>query len=302
MLFPSHIKTIAVTAPAGPPKISEVETALDLLQSMQLKVIAAPEIFARAGEASYLSSPLDSRLKSLNAAIADPEVDLIICARGGFGSVHLLEDLDWETLRRRNIPILGYSDITALHAGMLAKNAGIPIAGPSLVKLPVITDDLYSTGSLQNALSNEAIVTDIPPFPLPLESLNDAAAASAVTARPFAANLTVLTTLCGTEFMPDLTGRLLILEDINEPLYKLDRCLTQLAMNKVFQQLSGLCFGSFTGLPPTAELYHLLKRFAPAVNGPVYKNFTFGHDFPMTAVNAWQKWTIIQGRLTEISR
>ena len=111
--------------------------------------------------------------------------------------------------------------------------------------------------------------------------------ATDITARAAALNLTVLASLCGTPFMPDFSGMILILEDINEPVYKIDRMLTQLAINGVFSNLAMLIFGNFSGTEST-ELEMLFKRFADTLNIPCLSNFPFGHCFPMHAVNASQ--------------
>ncbi len=299
--LPPHIRTIAIVAPAGPPPGDKLAAGIAVLEQLGIRTATTPDLFTRDSGTSYLSASLETRLANFNAAIRNPDVDLILCARGGFGSVHLLAGLDWTTLVKRNLPVLGYSDITAIHAGMLARRAGMPIAGTSAVKLPEALTDKFSSAALAAALNPQGSVHGLPEPPAAVQPVTPESAAMCIEAPPFAANLTVLTTLCGTEFLPDLTGRILILEDVNEPLYKLDRYLTQLAMNHVFDKLAGLCFGSFSGVPPTAELFKLEERIARLVPGPTYRNFAFGHAFPMTAANAGQRWRLDAGRVAAIS-
>lgn len=291
-LFPAEIRTIAVVAPAGPPPVDRLNAGIAALEAMGRRVVATPTLFAR-GESSYLAESLEARLEDFNRAIRDPEVDLILCARGGFGSVHLLPGIDWETLTRRKLPVMGYSDITAIHGAMLARRAGVAIAGPSAVKMPDVLECGVTARSMQAAwaaTSGERLLE---------QSLSVIAGdGNEVEGYPFAANLAVLSTLCGTAFQPDLCGRILILEDVNEPLYKIDRYLTQLKMSGMLDAPAALCFGSFTGVPPTVELMRLEETLARELGVPVYRNFPFGHAFPMAAVNAAQKWRLAEGVVT----
>lgn len=293
-IFPPEIRTIAVVAPAGPPPADRLNAGIAALETIGCRVVATPTVFSR-GDSSYLAGSLEARLEDFNRAIRDPETDLILCARGGFGSVHLLPGLDWETLARRNLPVMGYSDITALHGAMLARHAGVAVAGPSAVMMPEALACAATAAGLRAAFHPESGRALLPQ---PLA----AAGNTGTPARgyPFAANLAVLVTLCGTPFQPDLTGRILILEDINEPLYKIDRYLTQLLMAGMLEAAAALCFGNFSGVPPTAELIHLEEDFARKTGKPTYRNFPFGHALPMATVNAARLWQLADGVVTAV--
>ncbi|MBO5923293.1 MAG: LD-carboxypeptidase [Lentisphaeria bacterium] len=282
-IFPENIRCVAVTAPAGFPDQNKLANSIELLTKM-VKVksyIAAKS----SGTPSYLSADSADRLAMFNAAVRDPEVDLILAVRGGFGSVHILSGIDYETLKKRNLPVMGYSDITSLHCAMLAKNAGIPIAGSNLLQLDEVLSDELSFTSHRQALRETSTPADIPqywlaPVNLPAQSLT-------VKAPAYAANLTVLTSLCGTEFMPDFSNHILIIEDVNEPVYKIDRMLAQLCLSGVLRHIKALVFGKFTAPENSAEALHeLFTVFAAKLPCPCFKNFEFGHEFPMCAVNA----------------
>ena len=297
-IFPENIRCAAITAPAGFPDQSKLVEAIALLEKM-VKVkdyIAAQP----PGTPRYLSAEANDRLAMFNAAVRDPEVDIIIAVRGGFGSVHILPGIDYETLKKRQLPVMGYSDITALHCAMLAKNAGIPIAGSNLLQLfQVLNDDLSFTShrlALQNIFSRTLLPS------ASLEAVNIPGANTTVTAPAYAANLTVLTSLCGTEFMPDLKDMILIIEDVNEPLYKIDRMLEQLYLNNVLKNIKALVFGKFTDPENSPEaLAKLFAGFAGKLNKPCYKNFEFGHEFPMTAVNPHHILEITAGHAPSIT-
>ena len=283
-IFPEKIRCIAITAPAGYPDMEKLADAVKLLSQM---VKVKNFIAARSADTpGYLSADSADRLAMFNAAVRDSEVDLILAVRGGFGSVHILPGIDYDTMQKRRLPVMGYSDITALHCAMLAKNAGIPIAGSNLLQLSEVLSDEWSFSSHHTALQSPA---DSTVQEYRLAAVNSLAQNCTVTAPAYAANLTVLTSLCGTEFMPDFSRYILIIEDVNEPVYKIDRMLEQLYLNNIVQNVKALAFGKFSDPEnSTATLDELFTRFAAKLNIPCYKNFVFGHEFPMTAVNAAQ--------------
>lgn len=295
--FPEQIRVIAVTAPAGQPDAEKLQKELNFIGSyVKIKsYLAVP----KSTTPSYLAGEIPERLQMLNNAINDPEVDMILCARGGFGSMHLLSGIDYDTLRQRNLPLMGYSDITALHCAMLAKNAGIPIAGSNLIGWQAVTEDKFSLQAHQAALGiNSRAVLDSAPQKIRAllpERL------TTVTAPAYAANLTVLAALCGTEFMPDFRKYTLILEDVNEPLYKIDRMLTQLHLAGVFKNMQALAMGCFTGLDNTAGLQELFCRIARLNDIPLFAGFQFGHTMPMGAINARKNLTLSDGQFPVVS-
>lgn len=295
--FPEQIRVIAVTAPAGLPDAEKLQKELDFIASY-VKVksyLAVP----KSTTPGYLAGEIPERLQLLNNAINDPEVDMILCARGGFGSMHLLSGIDYDTLRRRNLPLMGYSDITALHCALLAKNAGIPIAGSNLIGWQAVTEDKFSLQAHQAALSiNSRAVLDSAPQKIRALLPEHP---STVTAAAYAANLTVLAALCGTEFMPDFSKYTLILEDVNEPLYKVDRMLTQLHLAGVFKNVQALAMGCFTGLDNTAGLQELFCRIARLNDIPLFAGFQFGHTMPMGAINARKNLTLSDGQFPVVS-
>ena len=284
-VFPAGIRTVAVVAPAGPFDPEALRSGIALLEEAGLRVVTSPELWTRCG-VPYLAQERAVRLADLNRAIRDPRTDLILCARGGFGSVHLLDGVDWETLRKRALPVMGYSDITALHGAMLARHAGIPVAGPMAAKLVEAARFEMNTAGIRRAFAGK-----------PGEALWDGALRgrrghAPIYGKPFAANLTVLATLCGTDFQPGLTGRIVILEDVGEPVYKIDRMLTQLAMSGVFRGVRALVFGSFTGTAEQADLERLEDELGARLALPVFRDVPFGHVFPMITVHAEQNWEV----------
>ncbi|OQA86498.1 MAG: putative murein peptide carboxypeptidase [Lentisphaerae bacterium ADurb.Bin242] len=275
--FPETVRTVALAAPAGPVEPETLSRTVDFLRSMHLNILPAKSVSGKKG-ASHLSGSAGERAADLNSFIRNPSVDLILCLRGGFGSVHLLEEIDWETLRTRRLPIAGYSDITALHMAMLSKKAGIPLTARMAATLEKDLRNPFTARSLRRVFSL-AFTKNKTRCPFravarltPIVSGNETVSAPIVCA-----NLTVLASLCGTLFLPSMKNRILILEDIAEPVRKLDRALTQLQMNGVFRDCAAVIFANFKKCSPAEEIKPLAERLAAENSIPVYSGLAFGH-------------------------
>ena len=276
----------ALIAPAGKAGKKDIEESAALLEKAGLKVTVMPHVIYDSEEA-YLAAPLKERLQDLHACWRDKSIDLIFCVRGGFGSTHLLPKINWHLLRTRKIPFIGYSDITALHMAMLQEKAGTPIAAP----MPLVfnkalfdnKDNQYTRDSMRRALTGK-----IPPgteIAMPDDQDFNTIKSGYALCKPVAANLSVLASLCGTKWFPTLRHRALIIEDLNEPLYKIDRYLTQLQQCGAFKGCEALLFGQFNNCGEEEEKLKLFERFAQYIKGPVIANFPFGHEFPSVSIN-----------------
>ncbi len=288
LMIPEQCRTIAVTAPAGPLAAERFADGVEWLRTEGKRVKIMPHANGPS-PASYLAAATEARAGDLTAAWLDPEVDLILASRGGFGSAHLLELLDWgELAARPMLPVVGYSDITALHWAMIAREAGMPVVGPMLGKLSEAARSAYTAQTFHAALAQESM--ELPPAPEfgPFLVWKKKAAAGL----PLPGNLAVAVTLCGTPFCPDPAGKILLFEDLNEPAYKLDRYLTQLLQNGFFRRAAGVIFGQFCDCAPQEELNRLFQEVAREVRGPVLSNFPFGHIFPLACLNCRMTLTI----------
>lgn len=276
----------AIIAPAGPVRTEVLDNGVKFLKSCGLRVTVMPHIRSGAPEA-YLSASPEQRLEDLHDAWRNPEIDLMVCARGGFGSMQLLPRIDWALLGSRAIPVLGLSDITALHLGMLKNGVGTPVSSIMLAGMGQADD--FVLRSLRFALN-----MDGGEFELPARLLKEG---GGFTALPRALNLSVAAALCGTPFMPDLSGSFLVLEDLNEPPYRIERCLVQLQMCGILEQCAGLAFGQFTDCGSAEEMELIWRKYAVYVNGPVWTGFPFGHEAGIVALN-WRTPVVYRnGRL-----
>lgn len=285
-IFIQTFKHAALIAPAGKVEEKEVIASVDLLEQAGLQVKVMPNVLSTADE-NYLAAGLKERLQDLHACWRDKSIDLIFCVRGGFGSTHLLPHIDWNLLRTRKIPFVGYSDITALHMGMLRQKVGTPIAAP----MPIVFNEAlfendeneYTRHFMRLALADSVPAGTRLTCP-GNEDFNMIKPGYAL-GLPLIANLSVLTSLCGTPWFPKLRNKILILEDLNEDIYKLDRYLTQLVQCGALAECEALLFGQFTNCGPEQEREELFKRFGRYIKGPVIIDFPFGHSFPSVSLS-----------------
>jgi muramoyltetrapeptide carboxypeptidase len=221
-------------------------------------------------------------LDDLNRALRDDTVDAVWCIRGGYGAMRILDGIAYDALRRRPKPVIGYSDVTALHAAIGRECHLVTYHGPTARSS--ITS--FSRNSFERALT----FGDDP----------CGTAHCARTIRPGTArgrlmggNLALVTALIGTRYAPDLDRAILVLEDVNEPVYRLDRMLRQLLMSGALAHVAALAFGQCTACDDAEEsgressdraasesgrtLDDVLRETAEYLNVPCVAGLPIGH-------------------------
>jgi muramoyltetrapeptide carboxypeptidase len=254
---------VAVVAPAGPFERAALEAGLAVLER-RYSLRLAPELFARQ---RYLAGTDAQRLAQLTAALADPDIEAVFCARGGYGAMRLLPAL--QGLPSTPKPLVGFSDITALHA-WLQRNGRISVHGPVLTQLGTLDP---RTHERLFALLEE----DAPAAPL---LATDTYVPGAAEGPLLGGTLAVLSRLLGTPYLPSLEGAVLLLEDVGEQPYRLDRMWTHLALAGVFRQVRGIALGAFTGCEPRDADYtsaQVLSDLAAETGLPCAAGFPIGH-------------------------
>jgi muramoyltetrapeptide carboxypeptidase len=232
---------VALVAPAGPLRGPE-ELDASVANARVLGWEPLPGIHV-LGRRDYLSGSDAERLQDLNAALADDRVDAVWCVRGGYGAMRLLPHVDWASLTRRPRALIGFSDVTALHAAASTRCELVTYHGPT-ARTP-LTD--FSRASLVRAVVERR------------EPCGRAESARTVrrghaSGRLVGGNLAILAALAGTPYAPDYRGALLVLEDVGEPAYRVDRMLTQLRMSGALDHIAGLVVGHFTEAAPGRDL------------------------------------------------
>ena len=287
-LFPASVRTVGLTSPASLPDAARVAEARRYLKEFcGVDTVLAPGALKR-GPMKYCCGTPESRLADFHALLNDPRTDLILCTRGGFGSAHILPRLDFDLLRERNLPVYGYSDISALHLAMLARHAGVPVCAPMADGLPDAMKHREAKESFRTVLRKRTA-----PRRLRLVPVEENAGSMSVTGPLVLSNLTVMTTLCGTPWMPDLNGCILALEDVHEEARVLDRHLTHLIQAGIIEQAAAVVFGYFTKCGPKPQIRRLLRDFAGQTGKPVFRGLAFGHEHPKCSYRCGEPAEII---------
>lgn len=273
-MFESWIKnkTVSVIAPAGRVEADLLKKSVSIWRSWGAKVKIMPHVCGF--ETQFFSAPCDLRAEDINSAFGDAETDFVICARGGYGCVELHDKIDWELLHRNPKVLVGYSDITALHMMMLKHGCGEPVSGAMFLKAPeLFAADRENADTFVKAVSGKKNF-------LETDKNYDFCGFCIV------ANLAVLASLCGSGLLPDFHGKCLILEDLNEPPYKIHRMLVQLELAGIFDEISAIGFGEFQdcGENP-AGLRQIFDNFAQKHKLKCFFDLPIGHGNHIHAVN-----------------
>ncbi len=267
---------IGLIAPSGPFERESFERGLATLTSWGFEAVYEDDIFAREG---YLAGSDDRRIHELHRQLDDPSLKALLAVRGGYGVHRLLDRLDPERVRRSEKLLIGFSDISGLHLAWRRFGGPSTLHGPNLTGLANLDEALVkrwlalvSGSETASKLHND-----------PLEMLREGRAEGSL----LPTNLCLLSTLMGTDFVPDLDGVILALEDVGEALYRIDRMLRQLALAGVFSRVAGLVLGQFT--PPgdmentmrhdfERQVAHLALEVTQSSGIPVVSGFPFGHE------------------------
>ncbi|HXH53463.1 MAG TPA: LD-carboxypeptidase [Sphingomicrobium sp.] len=259
----------------------DLQLALEAITAMGLVPKPAPHLGSRHG---YLAGTDESRAADLNAMYSDPSVRAVFAVRGGWGSARILPHLDFELIRANPKLLIGFSDITALHMAFAAR-AGFPtIHGPNASSM---------WGKLSwDAFKDLAFDARTPLYRNP-EGTEDRLVQRnwrTQTIRPGKAvgrllggNLTVLTALMGTPYLPQFDGAILFLEDVDEAEYRIDRMLTQLALSGVLGRIAGVIFGQCTNCRASGPSYggftlsQVLRQHLLPLGVPAYQGALIGH-------------------------
>ena len=280
-LFPAEIKCVALISPATTPRETTVRYGIDMLERAGLKVKLMPHALT-PHEPGQDSAPLADRLSDWNQAVNDPEVDMILCTRGGVGSQDLLDHIDWEQLKARDLPVLGYSNITMLTGAMLRHQAGYPLAGPTLGSLISVTPEALAW--LKATLAGG----ELPP--MRLDPLRKGDARGLV----YSGHLALLDQLQKRpEHKVDTTGRIVFIECVRREAPVLRELLESLYQNGFFTEVNAVVFCHFSRVQDPAAVSAMLEDFSKKLACPVYKGFPYGHE-PSNFVLDFHRTAVIQ--------
>ncbi|MDO5989382.1 LD-carboxypeptidase [Flavivirga amylovorans] len=277
LIQPPYLKagdTVAIVAPSGVLKnrTKEVQQAKALLKSWGLHAVVGKHVFSQA---NHFAGTDDERCEDFQNALDDPKISAIWCARGGYGTVRILDKLDYTKFKQNPKWLIGYSDITALHNQV--HNVGVQSIHAMMCTS--LQDDL---GSIKETLSTfkDAIFGKSLSYTLEGSKYNKT---GHVLAPVVGGNLTMLHTMLGSKTSIDTTGKILFIEEIGEYKYHIDRMLQSLKRAGYFKNCKGVIVGDMTKLRKNTTLWgasieQLILDALSDYNFPIVFNMPAGHE------------------------
>ncbi|MEO3974569.1 LD-carboxypeptidase [Streptomyces sp. CAU 1734] len=263
---------VAIVAPSGPVPDDRLDEGLEILRSWELDPVVMPHVRGRHTRFGYLAAHDGDRARDLTAAWCDPSVSAVICARGGYGAQRMVDRLDWTAIRAAGPKVfVGYSDVTALHEAFAARAGLVTLHGPMIGALTFLKDGATRESLRATLLEPESVLT-----------LGAATARAMVPGRARGITLGG----CASMLAADLSspaarvsarGGLLLLEDVGEQDYRLDRILTQLLRSGLLEGVTGVALGSWAECGPYEEVREVLRDRLGGLGVPVVEELGFGH-------------------------
>jgi muramoyltetrapeptide carboxypeptidase len=282
--------TVGIVAPASATFQSiDVTIARESLEALGLKVTIGDHLLARHG---YLAGSDEDRAADINVLVRDEAVNGVFAIRGGWGSSRVLPHLDYDAIRQNPKVLIGYSDITALHLAIQAKTGLVTFHGPNgLGRWDSWSLDYFKRVLFEAEpvlMQNPSKLSDRNAL-IPTEHRAQTITAGTARGRLLGGNLTVLTAILGSPYVPSFDGAILFLEDVGEDLYRIDRMFTQLKLAGVLNRIRGLVFGTCAECGPgegfaSLTLEEILADHVKPLGVPAWFGAMIGHQMPQWTV------------------
>ena len=261
---------VAVVSPSGPVPADRLAAGLEVLSSWGLDVVATDTARGTDERFTYLAADDAARADDLMRAWCDPQVKAVFCGRGGYGAQRVVDLLDWHALAGAGPKVLvGFSDVTALHQAFATRLGLSTIHGPVVSSLG--RGDQESRDHLRSLLFEPTARTSIAP-------------SAGLTLVPGTAegvlvggNLALLAAEVGTGYALAAEGGLAVLEDTGEPLYRIDRMITQLMRSGWFDGVRGIALGDFTDGASAESVHDLASARLAPFGVPMVAGLPVGH-------------------------
>ncbi len=259
-----HVAILAISSPSDMPRIEE---AARHLEAIGLRVTLAPNI---GHVNAYLAGADDERAETFNQFVRSDEYDAFLFARGGYGAMRILDRIDYDAIARNPRPVIGFSDVTALHQAIAVRTGIGSFHGP-MVALdffntlsPSIEEWFWSVlrgdAPLTHRFDRSQVVVD-----------------GVAEGQLFGGCLSLTTALTATPYDYWIDDGIWFWEDVEEPLYRVDRMLTHLWLSGRFRSIRGVVVGKLKGCGSEAEIDALLRGFFGSLSIPVVRGVPFGH-------------------------
>ena len=264
---------IGITATGRKVSVRDIEASRRVFESWGMEVIASANLYSQSH--SYLAGSDEERLTDFQNLINDPDIKAIVCARGGYGTTRILDNLDFSSLTKYPKWIIGFSDVTALHLKLF--KLGIKSVHGTMPILFSKPESISSIESLRGTLMNESVgISTI---------ANKNNRTGKVTAQIIGGNLSLVVDSNGTTGDPDTHGKILVIEEIDEYTYKVDRMLMHLKRSGKLDSLAGLIVGHMTDIQePELSFGETIEEIILSkvhdTHYPVAFNYPIGHENP----------------------
>ncbi len=269
---------IGIISPASSPaELDRIEAGVKYLEGLGYRVEVGKHVGKYNG---YLAGTDDERLEDLHYMFGKKDVKAIICVRGGYGTPRILDKIDYKLIQKNPKIFVGYSDITALQMAFLQKAGLVTFAGPMLAV------DFYNSVSPYTEEMFWALLTSAKKFgkvELPDDEKIFQLTKGMSTGQIVGGNLSLVAALIGSGYLPIMKDKILILEEVGELPYRIDRMLNQLKHNRIFEQVNGIILGSFAECNEpdpskrTLTLGEVISDYLSELKKPVVYNFKHGH-------------------------
>ena len=293
IIIPPYLKKgdrIGMVCPASCMDIAQTDTCRQTLESWGFKVVMGNTVGIR--DISFSGSD-EERLVDLQAMLDDNSIRAIVCARGGYGTGRIIDDIDWRKFRKNPKWIVGFSDITVLHSFLYTRLNTASLHGPMANAFNNGGYDSVWTQSLKKALTGKKINYKIPGSPLNRKGTAQGPLVGG--------NLALIAHQVGTPSDLNTKGAILFLEDVGEVLYNIDRMMIQLDRAGKFKELAGLIIGGFTDSRDTEKpfgqtLENIISSRIEKYAFPVCYGFPVSHDEPNLALKTGLNYTLKVGK------
>jgi len=263
---------VGIAAPAGPFEIEKFERGLAVIGEMGFVPVVDDDVYKRD---RHMAGPDKHRARHLNGLFTRDEIKAIVCARGGFGCLRVLPHLDYDLIKENPKMLIGFSDVTALLT-IISESCGLAgIHGPVVTSLGFADDE--SKARYKKVLCGEDSPDIKPTEPIVIQPGKTSGILTG-------GNLATICHLIGTEFAPDFSDRIVLLEDVNEAPYRIDRMLTQMRMAGCFENAAGVVLGSFKDCGEEEEIVDVFEDVLGDFVGPILGGFPIGHGSTNLAV------------------
>jgi muramoyltetrapeptide carboxypeptidase len=271
-------EVIGIISPASSPDdMTRIEAGVKYLENLGYRV----EVGKNVGKVhGYLAGSNEERLEDIHYMFGKKDVKAIFCTRGGYGSPRLLDKINYKLIQNNPKIFVGYSDITALQMAFLKKTGLLSFAGPMIAvdfhdEVSPFTEEMFWKLLTSNKKYGRV--------ELPNEEKIFHLVKGSAKGRIVGGNLSLFSSLIGTDYLPDLKEKILLIEEIGEVPYRIDRMLNQLRLAKILKKPAGVILGAFTDcneIDPnkrTLTLGEVITEYFKYLGIPIIYNFKHGH-------------------------